>query len=87
MEGVREVYRALHAGIQPLEAYICPLYSQTLSRKKLPECFWMMEANKRCQIFEVTPSVFEKIAYRGGSGGLLLVIAYPSQELEDLSLG
>ncbi len=87
VEGVREVYRALHAGIQPLEAYICPPlltdpFAQETARMLLDD-----EANKRCQIFEVTPSVFEKIAYRGGSGGLLLVIAYPSQELEDLVLG
>lgn len=87
VEGIREVHRALLSGIEPLEAYICPSLlidplAQETARMLLDD-----ETNKRCQIFEVTPPVFEKIAYRGNSGGLLLVIAYLAQELENLVLG
>ena len=36
------------------------------------------------QLFEVTPEVFAKIAYRGQSGGLLLVIPYLATPLDQL---
>ncbi len=43
-----------------------------------------MADQRLTQLFEVTPDVFAKIAYRGESGGLLLVIPYLDTPLDSL---
>lgn len=84
VEGLREVGLALHAGPAPLEAYVC---AERLAPEAHPLVRQLekLAAARRTELFEVTPAVFEKIAYRGESGGLLLVIAYRSVELNELT--
>lgn len=76
VEGVREVSRALAAGIVPVEAYLCPELidgpEATAAARRLVD----LAATSMTELFYVSPPVFEKLAYRGESGGLLLVIAY-----------
>ena len=85
VEGQREIGRALKAGVLPQEAYICPELlvgadAENISAKLL----WLAHVGET-KLFEVTPPVFEKIAYRGSSGGLLLVIPYLEHSLEALA--
>jgi TrmH family RNA methyltransferase len=71
VEGAREVGLAQQAGYALQTLFVCPeIFGET---KALPE------AGQR---FEVSPAVFEKMAYRSGSDGLLAVAAQ-----RDLSLG
>ncbi|MEZ4676201.1 MAG: RNA methyltransferase [Caldilineaceae bacterium] len=82
VEGIREISHALDAGIQPIEIYICPERldgeAQALVKR--------MVAETPAPTYEVTAAVFEKIAYRGESGGLLLVIPYVDKPLTALPL-
>jgi TrmH family RNA methyltransferase len=86
VEGVREVNRALISGVQPQEVYLCPALIQEEAAKKIAANFIENETNK-FKLFEVTPQLFQKIAYRGESGGILMVIPFTDKHLDELSLG
>ena len=70
VEGVREVTRALAAGVTPVAAYVCP--------ERLADALHVAvaELEERCPLYTVTPEVFARLAVREESGGLLLVIPY-----------
>ena len=85
VEGEREVSRALQSGIIPPEAYICPELLSHETKYVWPRLQELSDA-RLTQLFEVTTAVFAKIAYRGGSGGILLVIPYLQTALNHLAL-
>ena len=84
VEGVREVARALLQNIIPSEAYLCP---ELLPDEALPitRQLQQLENQGQTQLFEVTPAVYEKIAYRGDSGGILIIIPYLMRGLPTLT--
>lgn len=82
VEGSREVERALAAGIIPTQAYICP--KRCYSQKILTQ-LTALETERKTKLYEVTPDVFDKIAYREESGGILLTIPYFSKEITAIS--
>jgi len=85
VEGVREVDRCLGAGIVPAEAYVCPeLAMADPAAADVAQRLTDMADRRLTQLFEVTPDVFAKIAYRGESGGLLLIIPYLTTSLDQL---
>jgi len=84
VEGVREVRLALGRGIVPVEVYICPELIEGAEAEKAARHLTTLVQTGMSEGFYVTPEVFAKMAYRGGSGGLLLVIAYRPVGLSDL---
>jgi RNA methyltransferase, TrmH family len=82
VEGTRECAHALAAGSIPVEAYLCPTLLDPEGRQ-IAEQLYRLEAQRRTQLMEVTPEIFAKIAYRGDSGGILLVIPYLNHQLSD----
>ena len=85
VEGVREVRLALAAGVAPVEAYLCPELIAGPEAETAARHLVGLAATGMTELFYVTPPVFEKLAYRGNSGGLLLVIAYPNPSLDALT--
>ena len=85
VEGVREVSCALQQSILPDEVYFCPELLTNEAHDLLGQ-LRQVEQQGQTQLFEITPEIFAKIAYRGDSGGLLLVIPYLKQTLSDLTL-
>lgn len=85
VEGTREVARALQQGIIPQEAYLCP---DLLSPETADTVAHLhhLSATAHLPLYEVTPAVFAKIAYREESGGLLLVVPYRQLNLTNLPL-
>jgi TrmH family RNA methyltransferase len=82
VEGERECGHALAAGIVPLEAYVC----QELLNDEGRGLFAQLEhfdAKRQTMLLLVTPEIFSKIAYRGESGGILLVIPYVTRTLRE----
>ena len=82
VEGVREVMRALQQGIVPCEAYICPDLLDDEGQTAVAHLSSLPADTT--QHFSVTPDIFAKIAYRGQSGGLLIVIPYLQNSLAKL---
>jgi RNA methyltransferase, TrmH family len=87
VEGVREVERALHCGIAVHEAYICPELITTADATAVWQQLQSLEEKGTLTLFSVTPDIFAKAAYRGQSGGVLLVIPYLTHTLSSLFLG
>ena len=87
VEGVREVARALACGVQPVEAYVCPELASTSEAATLVAQLRQMDADRITRLYELTPDIYARIAYRGESGGLLIVIPYLEQMLNALPLG
>lgn len=82
VEGTRECTRALAAGIIPVEAYLCPPLLDRAS-EQIAKHLYQLDAERRTSLVEITPEVFAKVAYRGDSGGILLVIPYLDRQLSD----
>jgi TrmH family RNA methyltransferase len=86
VEGTREIGHALHAGIVPLEVYLCPELATGPEHQPLIARCEELARQRQTSLVTVTPAVFAKIAYREESGGLLLVIPYVTQPLACLSV-
>ncbi|MCB0375848.1 MAG: hypothetical protein KDD04_08015, partial [Sinomicrobium sp.] len=87
VEGIREVQQALSAELTPYEAFVCPpLLTDSAAETAVSRLTELAQQGKT-DLYEVTPAVFEKIAYRGASGGILLVIPYLQHTLTNLPLG
>ncbi len=84
VEGAREVRLALAAGVVPAEAYLCPELIAGPEAETAARHLVDITATGMTELFYVSPAVFEKMAYRGGSGGVLLVIPYRNRSLDDL---
>lgn len=78
--------RALDSGLCPAEAYICPALVGGEAAELVARLSDLGRQGKT-ELFEVTTAVFQKIAYRGESGGVLLVVPYLRHSLETLPLG
>lgn len=73
VEGMREVSRALAAGVVPVEAYVCAdLVGEPLAGavQRLEQ----LDRERRTRLYFVTPAVYARLAMREESGGILLVI-------------
>ena len=84
VEGTRETARALAAGIVPLEAYVC-LDLLSAGSADVIARLRDLDAKRKTWLAEVTPDVFARIAYRGESGGVVLVIPYLQHSLTQLA--
>lgn len=87
VEGVREVARALAAGVIPLEAFACPALVTDAQAVAALARLKQLDADRLTHLFTVTPDVFARLVVREGSGGLLLVIPYLTRTLAQLPLG
>lgn len=87
VEGVREVSRALAAGVIPVEAFVCPALVKEAEAIAALAQLERLETERRTHLFTVTPAVFARLVVREGGGGMLLVIPYLTRTLADLPLG
>ncbi len=87
VEGLREAALALERQIVPTEAYFCPTLASDDDQTVLYAALEALESQGRTECFEVTAEIYAKIAYRGESGGLLLVVPYFHRPLGALPLG
>lgn len=86
VEGVREVSRALAAGIVPVEAFVCP---ELVDRNQLGGALAQLarlDAERHTHLFTVTPEVFARLAVREESGGVVLVIPFLDTRFDHLPL-
>jgi TrmH family RNA methyltransferase len=81
MEGVREIKLAGLAGHGITTLLFCPeFFSHDLLRNLTAE------AKLRCEIIEITPEVFNRLAYRKDNGGLIAIAQPRRLLLQDLVL-
>lgn len=88
LEGAREVERALGAGYEVVSLFVCP---EILLEGSVGEGFsgrgYSGTIGGRAVDFEVSRAVYEKIAYRGSTEGVVAVVREKKLTLQDLKLG
>ncbi len=82
IDGVREIDRALDGSVPIVEAFICPRLCKTPEAQALAQRLEGLEAPR----YEVTESVFAKLAFGERTEGILIVAAPKATELADLKL-
>ncbi len=86
VEGIREIKQALDNNIQPSAAFICP---EIISDKQADDIASQLDTlanNNSVSIYEIPAEVYAKIAYRGESGGILLLLPYWHCQLKNLPI-
>ena len=79
VEGIREVERCLERGYEIDTIFFL--------NKTLPEnVSEIIEKNKNIKLFEVSPTIYEKIAYRGSTEGVIAEVRTKDKTLQDLKL-
>jgi len=86
VEGVREVSRALAAGITPVEAYVCYDLATAVEMQPALHRLEQLDADRHTLLYTVTREVFAKLAVREEGGGVLLVVPYLPTALDKLPL-
>lgn len=82
IDGARELARAIEAGIELLEAFVCePLCHSQEARRVLAQL-----AETRAELLAVTPEVFQKLAFGQRAEGVLAVARTPHRTLAELML-
>lgn len=84
VEGLRELTIAVEAGVTVATLYTCPELAGETGLAAVKNLF--SGKKDAPEWFEVTRPVFEKVAYREGSDGLLAVLKTPARTLTDLRL-
>lgn len=80
LEGARELTLALSAEYRVDSVFICP---ELFEKTDYPKVLDTIPENIQ---YEVSPQVFEKIAYREGSDGLITLVKPKTHTLSDLKL-
>lgn len=80
VEGAREINIALQNGYRPETVFVCPSRYAKSDYKEL-----LRSVPESAQI-ELTLPVFEKVAYREGSDGVIALLRPKSHQLSDLTL-
>ena len=77
VEGQRELGHCMEAGYDIDSVFVCP---------NLLANFSWDDIRVKCPCFEVTPNVYEKMAYRGSTEGMMAVVKARKLRLDDLKL-
>ncbi|QDU90836.1 23S rRNA (uridine(2479)-2'-O)-methyltransferase [Pirellulimonas nuda] len=82
VDGAREIVRALEAGVRPVEAFVC----RGLARTEAARQAAALLGSGPAPLHEVTPEVFERLAFGNRGDGVVLVVAAPARLLTELTL-
>ncbi len=82
IDGARELHRAIAAGVELLEAFVCePLCQSQACREVLAKL-----DDTTAVVSYVTPEVFERLAFGDRAEGVVSVAATPKRELSEIVL-
>jgi TrmH family RNA methyltransferase len=81
IEGFREIMMALQSGLEIRELYVAPEVNTNPDTQGL-----IAALPQDCSLFEISKPVFEKVAYRDNSDGLIALAKPKSLGLQDLKL-
>lgn len=79
VEGRRELLHCMEAGYEPHAVFFCP---EILSEEDFKE----ISEKCRCGFFEISRQLYDKVAYRGGTEGVIAELRCKDMGLENLTL-
>lgn len=80
VEGRRELLHCIEAGYEPYSIFFCP---EIISSKDLDE---IAETSGDCSFFEIPQHLYDKVAYRGGTEGVIAELKCKEMSLDALKL-
>lgn len=80
VEGRRELLHCIEAGYEPYSIFFCP---EIISSKDLDE---IAETSGDCSFFEIPQHLYDKVAYRGGTEGIIAELKCKEMSLDALKL-
>mgnify|MGYP002508871490 CR=1 FL=1 len=80
VEGRRELLHCIEAGYEPYSIFFCP---EIICGKDLEE---IVQAAGNCSFFEIPQHLYDKVAYRGGTEGVIAELRCKEMTLEALEL-
>ena len=84
VEGVRELIHCIEAGYETFAIFACP---DILSEDSLGEVLEAAEkSSARCICYSIPKALYEKVAYRGSTEGVIAELRCKSHNLEDLTV-
>ena len=83
VEGRREVEHCLAAGYEVKSLFVSEALRANTEELGLST---LASSNHHCSLFTINSSVYEKVAYRGSTEGVIAVVAAKQHRLEDLKL-
>ena len=84
VEGRRELLHCMEAGYEPYSLFVCP---DIICRTELEEIINAAESKApRCSCVEIPLHLYDKIAYRGGTEGVIAELHCKEMTLESLEL-
>lgn len=86
VEGRRELLHCIETGYKPYTLFIC---RDIISHKDLDEITTTIERlhlDRECQIIEIPQHLYDKVAYRGGTEGVIAELYCKDHNLESLRL-
>lgn len=87
IDGAREISRAMKSGVRMTEVFVCPSLATTSeSQTLLNDLRISTAADRPFDFLEVSPTVFEKLAFGDRAEGILGVAETPRTALSDISL-
>jgi len=81
IDGVRELYRAVSAGVELIEVFMCPDMCGEDARDLATTI-----SSRAVRVLTVTPAVFQKLAFGKRAEGLVAIARTPYTSLEDIDL-
>lgn len=84
VEGRRELEHCIEAGYEAESIFVSEQF--TTNSEKLNERLKAMASNASCSLFTVSCSLYEKIAYRGSTEGVVAIMKSRQLSLDDLPL-
>lgn len=79
VEGRRELLHCIEAGYKPYAVFFCP---EIISESDFEE----ISAKCNCNFYEVPQHLYDKVAYRGGTEGVIAELQCKEMSLESLKL-
>lgn len=86
VEGRRELQHCIEAGFEPHTLFIC---RDIMTEKEFDRILGVIEENftgMMCPIIEISQQLYDKIAYRGGTEGIIAELHCKEMTLESLEL-
>ena len=84
VEGVRELIHCIESGYEAFAIFVC---HDILSKENFDEVLEAAEkSSARCTCYSISKALYEKVAYRGSTEGVIAELRCKSHRLEDLSV-
>ncbi len=85
VEGRRELEHCLNSGFKAKSLFVCPEIIEKSDLEKITEL--AEKSNSSCNLIEVPVNLYNKIAYRGGTEGVIAEMVEKDRNLHDIQIG